>query len=103
MHPPKVLYDSQLWKMQFVLPMHAVDLELEKPDRFYVQDVWEVAEEASADVICRLEGTNLGDSRHNCHFLGVLSFHRLIVQPEHYSCLILQRLKKNYWKVSHHG
>lgn len=43
--------------MSFVIPIHAVDLELEKPDRFYVQDVWEVVDEPTEDVIAGLEGT----------------------------------------------
>ncbi len=74
--------------------MHAVDLELEKPDRFYFQDVWEVAEEASADVICRLEGTNPCDSRHNCHFLGVLGFFRAVLQTCCYSCVYFAEIEE---------
>lgn len=40
----------------FVVPIHAVDLELQIPDRFCVNDVWEVVDESSADVIATLEG-----------------------------------------------
>jgi hypothetical protein len=55
--------------MSFVVPIHAVDLELEKPDRFYVQDVWEVADEPTEDVVAGLEGANCRDCcpGSNCH------------------------------------
>lgn len=56
--------------MSFVIPIHAVDLELEKPDRFYVQDVWEVADEPTEDVVAGLEGADFAMVvfGSNCHF-----------------------------------
>lgn len=50
--------------MNFVVPIHAVDLELEKPDRFCVIDVWEVADEPTADVVAALEGARPDPNRH---------------------------------------
>jgi hypothetical protein len=41
---------------EFRVPVHAVDVELEIPGRFFVRDVWEVEEESTAEQCDALEG-----------------------------------------------
>ena len=58
---------SQRLNMEFRVPVHAVYVELEIPDRFFVKDVWELEDESSADQCDVLEGVA---SLHCVHHRG---------------------------------